>query len=161
MYLELFHGRPDPDEDMNDWGCEGPIFECEHVHFTYLCSLRLLNPVVTNETRNGDKHGEIFLAIYEDMVYYDGVFYGDVFTFDEIPDGHEGQLVDLDPEKVDLPEKYRKISEQRQRAKNMQIDGARIREMLQELAGKKRTVKKYLEEYEERYGEQYDASKNI
>lgn len=162
MYLELFHGRKTPEEDMDDWGSKGPVFKCERVHFTYLCNLRLLNPVTTDEMRNSDKHDELFLAIYDDMVYYDGVFYGDMIMSDEISDEQLlKQLVDLDSEKVELPKKYREINEQKQRTKSMKADAEKIEIMLKELAGKKRTAEKYLEEYEERYGEPYDASENI
>ena len=36
VYLYLFHGRATPDEDVEDWGCEGPaIGPLDYVHTTY------------------------------------------------------------------------------------------------------------------------------
>lgn len=35
VYLYLFHGRATPDEDVEDWGCEGPaIGPLDYVHTT-------------------------------------------------------------------------------------------------------------------------------
>ncbi len=42
MYLRLYHGRTDPDEQMDDWGFVGPTFgplAC-YVH-TYCCTFRM------------------------------------------------------------------------------------------------------------------------
>ncbi len=36
MYLMLFHGRPTPDTELDDWGYDGPIIgPLEHFHTTY------------------------------------------------------------------------------------------------------------------------------
>jgi hypothetical protein len=36
LYIRLFHGRVDPEQDMDDWGSDGPIFGPYHfVHTTY------------------------------------------------------------------------------------------------------------------------------
>ena len=65
--LELFHGRTSPDEDLNDWGSQGPVFFVSWVHVTYTTVIRVGLP--------GDDEGE--LAYVEDLIYYDGVYYGD------------------------------------------------------------------------------------
>jgi len=40
-YLELFHGRKDPKEELEDWGSLGPIFgPLQFVHTTYACNIK-------------------------------------------------------------------------------------------------------------------------
>ena len=42
LYIRLFHGRVDPEQDMDDWGSDGPIFGPYHfVHTTYTSFVRL------------------------------------------------------------------------------------------------------------------------
>ena len=66
--LELFHGRSDPEEHLEDWGSQGPVFLVDYVHVTYLCEIKLGIP---EPAGTGDLH------FVEDLVYYDGVYYGD------------------------------------------------------------------------------------
>ena len=36
MYLRLFHGRTDPQQDMDDWGSDGPVLgPYKFAHRTY------------------------------------------------------------------------------------------------------------------------------
>jgi len=74
VYIRLFHGRNDPNQDMDDWGSDGPVFgPYNFVHTTYTSFVRL-----------GLKDGMCQeLNVYEDMLYYDGVYYGDWSVFDE------------------------------------------------------------------------------
>jgi len=68
VYLELFHGRADPAQDMVDWGDAGPVFgPFEGVHTTYAADIKLVIA--------GDNCGT--LKIVDDLVYYSGVYYGD------------------------------------------------------------------------------------
>jgi hypothetical protein len=40
-YIELFHGRTDPKEELEDWGSPGPIFgPLQFVHTTYACHIK-------------------------------------------------------------------------------------------------------------------------
>src|SRR6266540_2029269 len=42
LYLALFHGRKTPDEDMEDWGFDGPMIgPLSYVHTTYRSHLWL------------------------------------------------------------------------------------------------------------------------
>ena len=69
VYLELFHGRDDPEQDMDDWGFQGPaIGPLDFVHVTYGEGPRLLA-----------KHGEMecWLQKHEDMIAFRGKYYGD------------------------------------------------------------------------------------
>ena len=41
-YMKLFHGRNTPDEDLDDWGADGPIIgPLQWVHTTYGATIRL------------------------------------------------------------------------------------------------------------------------
>ena len=72
VYIRLFHGRTDPNRNMDGWGTDGPVFgPYDFVHTTYLHNVKLGKP-----NSNCDK-----LFTYEDMLYYDGVYYGDWSVF--------------------------------------------------------------------------------
>lgn len=91
LYLMLFHGRKPHDQKIDDWGTDGPIFQVEFVHTTYACEVKI----------NDEHH----LPIDEDMLYYDGVWYGDwsVFNHDQLPPDHAARLVTFDQDKAKLP----------------------------------------------------------
>jgi hypothetical protein len=75
VYLELFHGRSPADEELDDWGQDGPVFgPLNFVHTTY-CSDIKIQP----KDRPNDNADELF--IQSDMVYYDNVWYGDWTVF--------------------------------------------------------------------------------
>jgi hypothetical protein len=78
-YIELFHGRTDPKEELEDWGSPGPIFgPLQFVHTTYACDIKF--NYADESQRNG------WLNVTEDFVYYDGVYYGDWSVFTELND---------------------------------------------------------------------------
>ena len=42
VYIELFHGRNDPDQEMEDWGVPGPVFgPFRFAHTTYSDHIKL------------------------------------------------------------------------------------------------------------------------
>lgn len=72
-YLRLFHGRRNPDEDMADWGFNGPTFgPLTSVTITYLATIRIYG------LRSAD---ELWLDTMQDMVRWQGDFYGDFEIF--------------------------------------------------------------------------------
>lgn len=83
LYLRLFHGRSRPDEDLSDWGTDGPyIGPLEYVHCTYLTELGLgFKSAVDHERYFSDgipgdcRTAEI--RFKDDLAVYAGVFYGD------------------------------------------------------------------------------------
>jgi hypothetical protein len=89
VYLKLFHGRSPKDEDLQDWGSEGPIFgPFPYFHTTYATEI---------------KFGEYnILNIDDDMVYYDGVWYGDWSVYSN-PELYA--TTDFDEEKAKLPKR--------------------------------------------------------
>ena len=63
LYIELFHGRTDKEQHMDDWGSTGPVFGplC-YAHTTYGNEIKL--------GQDGDEYG--VLRVNDGMVYYDG-----------------------------------------------------------------------------------------
>ena len=97
LYIRLFHGRTDPNQDMNDWGSDGPVLgPYEFAHTIYTSSVRL-------GRQDGDCDS---LYTHEDMLYYDGVYYGDWSVFDErtLNDG-KYPITEFEQPKADFPKK--------------------------------------------------------
>ena len=95
LYLKLFHGRTDANQEMDEWGSDGPVFgPYEFLHTTY-----------TSFVRCGNQGGDCdSLYVHEDMVYYDGVYYGDwsVFGLEILRKGKYKPTV-FEQEKANLP----------------------------------------------------------
>ncbi len=96
LYIRLFHGRTDPNQDMDDWGSDGPVFgPYEFVHTTYTSFVRL-----------GGRGGICDeLHVHEkDMLCYDGVYYGDwsVFTDETLKKG-KFAVTAFEQSKANLP----------------------------------------------------------
>lgn len=72
--LELFHGRRHPGDELEDWGFQGPVLLADYVHATYGGDLKLGLP---------EPQGDGELHFVDDLVYYDGGFYGDWSVFPE------------------------------------------------------------------------------
>ena len=98
LYLKLFHGRKDPDEQLDDWGSDGPIFgPYNFIHTVY-------NSRIYMGKHRCDSH---VLEMHDDMVGYGGIYYGDwsVFTEEIFKNEDPSRLYPFDPAKVTLPEK--------------------------------------------------------
>lgn len=80
MYLRLFHGRTDPNQDMEDWGFTGPTFGplSSYTH-TYCSTFRAYSEQDTSE---------VWLDTHGDMIRWDGCFYGDLDVFIANADDH-------------------------------------------------------------------------
>ena len=86
LYIRLFHGRTDPKQDMDDWGSDGPILgPYKFAHTTYHCCLKLGKP---------DGGCDELYIVGPDMVFYDGMYYGDwsVFTDETLKKGEFGTI---------------------------------------------------------------------
>jgi hypothetical protein len=73
MYMRLYHGRTDPDEQMDDWGFVGPTFgplAC-YVH-TYCSTFRIHAEC---------SFDELWLDKFDGMIRWNGCFYGDMEIF--------------------------------------------------------------------------------
>jgi hypothetical protein len=68
VFLKLLHGRDDPDQDMQDWGFDGPTLgPFVAVHVTYRDHIRCL----------AADHDEVELGFTDDLLTYQGKYYGD------------------------------------------------------------------------------------
>lgn len=91
MYLELYNGRNFPNEEIDDWGFEGPILgPLTSVQLTYLFHLKL-----HNEDENGrwtlfDLMGE------EDMIKFKDKFYGDALVITEVPEKDKHRVISIE-----------------------------------------------------------------
>jgi hypothetical protein len=73
LYLRLYHGRTKPDEQLQDWGFDGPMFGplAGYIH-TYCSTFRLI----------GEDHAEeIWLETHGDLIAWNGSYYGDLEVF--------------------------------------------------------------------------------
>ena len=98
LYLKLFHGRTDPTKQMDDWGADGPIFgPYNYIHTTYANHLKM--------GLDGDAVHKLY--VMEDMIYYNGVYYGDWSVFPEqILEKQNLNLQQIyDKQKAQLPER--------------------------------------------------------
>ena len=95
LYIRLFHGRTDLNQNMDDWGSDGPVLgPYKFAHTTYGCHLKLSKP-----NGNCDQ-----LYIHpEGLVFYDRIYYGDWSVFGEngLKDGNF-ELSVFEPTKAKL-----------------------------------------------------------
>lgn len=104
VYIHLFHGRKTLEENLDDWGSDGPIIgPLNYVHVTYMDSVRGECPIETAEKFFPDVYAEeqefanknhrfmsdktdFWLDTPGDCILYDGVYYGD-WTITTSPTG--------------------------------------------------------------------------
>lgn len=68
IYIRLYHGRADKSKQMGDWGQYGPTFG----PFT------IINTIYVDHIKLFTKDGGFNVLRYvDDMLYYDGMFYGE------------------------------------------------------------------------------------
>jgi hypothetical protein len=73
IFLRLYHGRKHPDQEMDGWGFNGPVFgPLSAVVMTYLTTVRLYGPSASDE---------LWLDTRGDMVVWRGDYYGDFELF--------------------------------------------------------------------------------
>ena len=96
LYLRLFHGRTDPEQDMDGWGSDGPVFgPYKFAHTTYQSSLKLGKP---------DGSCDELCIVAPDMVFYAGVYYGDWTVFaDETLKKGKFATIPFEQSKANLP----------------------------------------------------------
>jgi hypothetical protein len=78
MYLKLLHGRAVADEEMDDWGDDGPwIGPLNWFHCTYLSDIGIGftgGEELASQSYNSEIPSPIYL--YQEMIYCDGMYYG-------------------------------------------------------------------------------------
>lgn len=92
-FLRLFHGRASPDEQLDGWGIEGPIFgPYSFFHTTYGVEIKF------------DEDNEHVLNIVDGLIFYGGMYYGDWSVFDGPPCESEKEfVVDFAPDLAATP----------------------------------------------------------
>lgn len=83
LYLFLYHGRDDPDMEMEGWGYEGPVIgPLENVTITYLDNVELrCTDAVARKFFPDEVGGLIFLKHEEGCIEYNGSYYGDFTVY--------------------------------------------------------------------------------
>jgi hypothetical protein len=70
-YLKLLHGRNRADENLDEWGFNGPTFgPLDWFHITYLQTFRF-----------GRANAEAEIEVFDDMFVWEGKYYGDAEIF--------------------------------------------------------------------------------
>ena len=84
LYLELYHGRKDPEQNMEDWGFDGPIIgPLEHMTFTYMNVIRVFFKNKALIGKNGFKSEDDNWVIFQDdLLVFQGNYYGDFSLVD-------------------------------------------------------------------------------
>ncbi len=84
LYLRLFHGRDEAEQDMGDWGFDGPTFgPLDHIQWTY-GEVRMSFASDADAKRFGfDNPCMAMLDIQGDLVLWQGKYYGDWEVFHE------------------------------------------------------------------------------
>ena len=101
VYLHLFHGRDDPNQEMDDWGFRGPTLgPFRYVQTTYMSDVKFamereafkqtfpdiyqgwLDKGYSNAQGEYDIANDVFwidgnLTVHDDMLEHQGKFYGD------------------------------------------------------------------------------------
>ena len=95
--IELFHGREDPSEHLETWGSQGPVFLVDYVHVTYAGNLKLGIP---------EPAGDGDLRYVEDLLFYDGRYYGDwsVFAPERLDAEQRSRITEFDHTKSTPPQ---------------------------------------------------------
>lgn len=79
LYLDLFHGRRLPLEQMNDWGFDGPtIGPLKWCHTTYAFNIKIqFENSVDAVNYFGIQREQFLLDMNGDLVVFDGKYFGD------------------------------------------------------------------------------------
>lgn len=73
LYMRLYHGRNDPNENLDAWGFHGPVFgPLSDVVLTYLNTIRIYGL---------DSYDELWIQTHDDMVVWEGKYFGDFEIF--------------------------------------------------------------------------------
>lgn len=84
LYLELYHGRKNPDQDLEDWGFDGPIIgPLEHMTFTYLNVIRVFFTKESIAKACGfEGKDDNWITFEDDLLVFQGNYYGDFSLID-------------------------------------------------------------------------------
>lgn len=91
LYLGLFHGRHERRAQMEDWGFHGPLLgPLAYCHTTYLAHIKIAFEETEDALRCcGSANGDVMLDVVDDMIAFEGAYYGDWTLFVVEPDACE------------------------------------------------------------------------
>lgn len=96
IYINFYHGRPDPDTDMDGWGKSGPVVGPCQFSFTY----------GTLDVHKDWNEGSITLPEKDGMIKVGDMYYGDFEIMSELRPQDVSRLMSYDEfEKLFPPEK--------------------------------------------------------
>lgn len=83
LYLGLLHGRHAPNEQMDGWGFAGPaIGPLKWCHTTYACDIKIeFESAEDAALYFGQDHINCDIEVDDDMIVFDGKYYGDWTVF--------------------------------------------------------------------------------
>ena len=101
IHIDLFHGRANPSQTMDDWGEPGPVFgPFRFVHTTYASDIKMGNDADTLQN----------LFVLMERVYYGSMWYSDWSVFPASPFRAEASLQQrqqvFDAENATIPERF-------------------------------------------------------
>jgi len=87
VWLRLFHGRDDPEADLEDWGYDGPLIgPLRYVHTTYANCVKYAFCYEEDARRFGmDPEG--FIPMMNECLVFEDQYYGDWSVTSEIDPG--------------------------------------------------------------------------
>jgi hypothetical protein len=86
IYVDLFHGRNTPSEEMDDWGFNGPILgPFEFIHYTYGDDIKL-GEAQTIKIESIPNEIECPAFDFNGLINFLGSYYGDLVYFTDISD---------------------------------------------------------------------------
>jgi hypothetical protein len=79
MYLGLLHGRDHPQQQMSDWGFNGPMIgPLQWFHTTYACTVRIAFESAIDGLRYfGEAGTDHEIELSGDLLVFGGKYYGD------------------------------------------------------------------------------------
>ena len=91
LYLGLFHGRHPPDQQMDDWGFNGPtIGPLKWCHTTYAAHIKIEFENASDAVEYfGIEEAYIDMNLEGDMLTFGGMYYGDWTVYYVGPDDCE------------------------------------------------------------------------
>lgn len=94
LYLVLFHGRKTPDEELEDWGSDGPCIPIEGFHTTYGEHKVHLSPLFPIERwpemeaigfTAGSPDNWLEIPFKDGLLKCNGIYYGDWYIIAREP----------------------------------------------------------------------------
>ncbi len=82
VYLHLYNVRKTPKEVLEDWGTFGPVLgPYDSIQVTYGFHVKMY---IDARPFDGQCHQDSLVVGQNDLIFYDGMYYGDLSVFDKL-----------------------------------------------------------------------------